>query len=108
MIYLFLLVKAVLSGDDLSARQWVKYAKNSSVEINWSCDNLINDQEMVVGAALTEWLCSYLNLECPDWASSVNVLKDTLYLTEYSKLESSPEPFKKRNVAAPSEYLMML
>src|SRR5258706_3738273 len=66
------LVNAILSGDLLSARQWVADAQREKV--NWErleCPRDLDGHELIVAAALVELLAGRAGANAPNWTHAV-------------------------------------
>jgi hypothetical protein len=102
------LVRAILKGDLLKARQWVADAYREPVD--WARVEqpiALNDLEMCVAAALVELLASRRGSSPPSWTTKVGVLKEQLILDPgLEQMPRSfahakrygPEPFRRRNL----------
>ena len=109
------LVRAVLSGDLLAARQWVADAHRS--HLHWTaCDRPsgLDSREMTVAAALVELLAGRAGVAAPSWTASVGANKEPLFLDPgvHSMPRSlahtrtdAPEALRKRNVYALPDFL---
>ena len=104
-------VKAVLSGDALEARQWVLDARS----VDWTLvprpTDLLED-ELALAAALVELLAERSGQAAPAWTAQVGPAHAPLCLLRGAgprlrkRLElESPEPMRRRNLFAPSDYL---
>lgn len=110
-----ILVRAVLGGDLLAARQWVADSQRSKV--NWEkleCPSDFDDREMTVAAGLVELLARRAGQKPPKWTDTVGAERDTLVLDPgleqmprslaRAKV-SGPEPLRKRNLLALPDFL---
>jgi hypothetical protein len=105
------LVRAVLSGDALHARLWVLAARG----VVWSCVPRpagLGLDELAVAAALIELLAERDGQAAPGWTASVGAASRPMCLVRNAgprmrkRLETeSPEPLRRRNLFAPSDYL---
>jgi hypothetical protein len=109
------LVRAILSGDLLTARQWVADAQRSGM--SWETlakPSGLNEREMTVAAGLAELLAARAGAAPPPWAASIGPNHEPLFLDpglrdmprtlEHAKAEG-PEPFRRRNLIASPDFL---
>ena len=109
------LVKAVLAGDLIAARQWVADAYRAGVD--WEQVNQpdgLNDREMFVAAGMAELLASRRGLTPPPWVFKVGSSTELVILDPglesmprsfaHAKREG-PEPLRKRNLVALPDFL---
>jgi hypothetical protein len=109
------LVRAVLSKDLLSARQWVADANRARIRWDrFERPSGLDDCEMTVAAALTELLASRAGSLPPSWTHSVGAQKDPLFLdpgledmprTLARAWTDAPEPLRMRNLFASPDFL---
>ena len=109
------LVKAILDGDLLTARQWVADAQRNRIE--WGSVPRpfdFSDRELIVAAALTELLARRAGVNPPSWTDSVGGESNPLVLDpgldqmprSYAWAQSAgPESFRKRNLVALPDFL---
>jgi hypothetical protein len=104
------LVRAILKGDLLTARQWVADAYREPVDWERIEQPLaLSDHEMCVAAALVELLASRRGSTPPSWTTKVGGSKEQLIIDpglermprsfEHAK-RYGPEPLRKRNIVA--------
>lgn len=109
------IVRAILSGDLLAARQWVADARRARVQ--WEVVQQpvgLNDLEMTVAASITELLAARAGMLPPSWTFAVGPqpesrlldpgLADMPRTLARAKLEA-PEPLRKRNLFASPDFL---
>jgi hypothetical protein len=109
------LVKAVLAGDLLTARQWVADAQRSRVP--WHSlprPNDFNGREMSVAAALIELFARRAGEMPPVWTEEIGGVEEPVLLDpgldemprsfERAKI-SGPEPLRRRNLLALPDFL---
>lgn len=109
------LVRAILAGDLLAARQCVADAKRTHVE--WGQldqpDNL-TDREMSVAAAIIELLAFRTGVAAPSWTESVGGVRELLVLDpgleqmprSFAHAKAAgPEPLRRRNLIALPDFL---
>ena len=109
------LVRAVLAGDLLEARQWVADARRSHVA--WELlerPTGLDDGEMAVAAGVAELLAARAGSVPPAWARSVPAQGQPVFLDpgieemprmlEYAK-RHAPEPLRRRNLVAMPDFL---
>jgi Nucleotidyltransferase of unknown function (DUF6036) len=109
------LVRAILSGDLLAARQWVADARRA--RISWETVGQptgLNDREMTVAAGLAEVLAERTGVAPPSWALSVGGQREPLFLdpglqdmprTLAHAMANGPEPLRRRNLFASPDFL---
>jgi hypothetical protein len=109
------LVRAILSGNLLAARQWVADAHRN--DVGWDLfarPSGLDEREMVIAAALTELLAARAGTAAPDWTASVGPHPEPLVLdpgladmprTLQRAKTDGPEAFRKRNLYAPADFL---
>jgi hypothetical protein len=109
------LVRAILSGDLLSARQWVADAQRAGVrweEVGKPAG--LDEREMTVAAGLAELLAARAGAVPPSWTASIGSSDKALFLDPglqdmprtlaHAKAEG-PEPFRRRNLIASPDFL---
>lgn len=109
------LVRALLSGDLLTARQWVADAHR--VGLRWDKCAFpvgLSGRDLVVAAALAELLASRDGATPPAWTETVAGSAEPVFLDPgleemprtlaHAKAEA-PEPLRKRNIFAPPGFL---
>jgi hypothetical protein len=109
------LVRAILSGDLLAARQWVADAQRAP--ISWervSRPSGLDDREMTVGADIAELLAARAGTAPPAWTLSIGALRESLFLdpglqemprTLAQAMTDGPEPLRRRNLFASPDFL---
>ena len=109
------LVEAILSGDLLTARQWVADARRERV--NWArfeCPSDFAAREITVAAGLIELLARRAGEKPPAWTEAVGAEREPLVLDpgleqmprSLARAKSSgPEPLRKRNLLALPDFL---
>jgi hypothetical protein len=109
------LVRAVLAGDLIVARQWVADAYRAGV--NWECldrPDGLDDREMLVAAAMAELLASRRGATPPPWVFTIGSAAEPVVLDPgletmprsfaHAKREG-PEPLRRRNLIALPDFL---
>jgi len=109
------LVKALLMGDLLAARQHVADAQRSNV--TWSRlppPTGLSERELAVAAAIVELLASRNASAPPQWTQAVGALREVLILDPgldqmprsfaLAKI-AGPEPLRRRNLVALPDFL---
>ena|SRR5687768_11683082 len=109
------LVQAVLSGDLLTARQWVADAYRAHVQ--W--EHLprpvdLTECEMSVAAGIVELLASRAGGTPPPWTNTIGAVREQLVLDPgleemprsfaVAKI-AAPEPLRRRNLVALPDFL---
>ncbi|HEX7151445.1 MAG TPA: hypothetical protein VF618_08160 [Thermoanaerobaculia bacterium] len=108
------LVRALLTGDLLTARQCVADAQHV---VQW--DQLskpvgLTERELTVAAGLVELLASRSGATPPAWTASVGALQEPLVLDpgleemprSFARAQTAgPEPLRKRNIVASPGFL---
>jgi hypothetical protein len=109
------LVRALLTGDLLAARQCVADARRSLVA--WERleqPRGMNDRELSVAAAVVELLAARAGKTPPAWTKSIGAVPDVLILDPgLEKMPRSfahakvagPEPLRRRNIIALPDFL---
>jgi hypothetical protein len=109
------LVRAILAGDLLTARQWVADAQRARIQ--W--DRLgrpsgLDEREMTVAAAVAELFAARAGSPPPPWTVSIGPWEQLLFLdpglqemprTLAHARVSGPEPFLRRNLIATPDFL---
>jgi hypothetical protein len=109
------LVRAILSGDLLVARQWVADARRARLEWElFARPSGLDAREMVVAAGMAELLAARAGSTSPAWTASVGPHTEQLVLDpglaemsrsfQHAKAEAS-EALRKRNLVAPPDFL---
>ena len=109
------LVRALLGGDTLSARQWVADARRAAVP--WAQvpePTGLDPIAMAVAAGIVELLAGRAGQEAPAWTAGVGPVAEPLFLVRAAatmprlrrtcELES-PDPLRRRRVFAPPNFL---
>lgn len=109
------LVRAILSGDLIAARQWVADAQRA--QVRWDTvrrPHGLDDREMSVAAGLAELLAQRAGMAPPSWTVAVGAQRDLLVLDpglermprSFARAKASgPEPLRKRNLVALPDFL---
>ncbi|MEZ4294569.1 MAG: hypothetical protein R3B70_06310 [Polyangiaceae bacterium] len=109
------LVRACLSYDALTARQWV--ADSIRQGISWSSVPQpidLDEVEMAVAAGIAEVLAERAGQRPPTWASTIEGVSTPVYLVKAARTmprlrrlceEEGPEPLRRRRILAPPEFL---
>jgi hypothetical protein len=109
------LVRAILSGDLLAARQWVADAHRA--RIRWERferPSGLDEREMTVAAGVAELLAARAGSPPPPWTMAVGPQQEALLLdpglehmprTFERAKTSGPEPLRKRNLIASPGFL---
>lgn len=109
------LVRAILAGDLLSARQWVADAQRADIE--WAQvppPDGLSEREMSVAAGVAELLSARAGAVPPAWTVAVGAQKEPLVLDpglekmprSYARAKTSaPEPLRRRNLIALPDFL---
>ena len=109
------LVEAILSGDLLTARQWVADAQRE--QIDWESLEYPSDftgREMTVAAGLVELLARRAGDKPPAWTEAVGAEREPVVLDpgleqmprSLARAKTSgPEPLRKRNLLALPDFL---
>jgi len=109
------LVRAILQGDLLTARQWVADAQRAHLE--WEhCErpNDMDERELAVAAGLAELLAQRVGAQPPPWTMLVGAHREPLLLdpgietmprTLARAKSHGPESLRKRNLFAPPDFL---
>lgn len=112
------LIDAILSDNDLIARQWVKDFKRSGIKLNsFPFPNDFNEIELSLAAGLLELFSERFNQSPPDWTSKVGGINNQIAISKsiyrLGKLKElceskGPLPLLKRNILAFPDYLNVL
>jgi len=109
------LVRAILSGDLLAARQWVADAHRQ--RISWEAvgrPSGLDAREMAVAAGIAELLAGRAGAPPPPWTHSIGAQREPLFLdpglqdmprTLAHALSDGPEVLRKRNLFASPDFL---
>jgi hypothetical protein len=109
------LVRALLSGDTLAARQWVADAQRAGLA--WADvprPDGLDAVGLAVAAGMAEMLAMRANQAPPAWVTDVACAPDVVYLVKAA--ESMPrlrrlcetegsEPLRRRRILAPPDFL---
>lgn len=109
------LVQAVLCGEDLVARQWLKDAKRAGVDLSalQQPTGLSSDQ-LVVAAGLTELFAERAGKQPPPWTKDVGSASKQLFLVKSAEKSpalrrmcerGTPACLRRRNLVAVRDYL---
>jgi hypothetical protein len=109
------LVRAIVQGDLLTARQWVADAYR--MDLRWEhCTRPsdMDDQELAIAAGLAELLAQRIGAQPPSWTVTVGPRKEPLLLdpgiermprTLAHARSHAPESLRKRNLFALPDFL---
>ena len=109
------LVRALLSFDTLTARQWV--ADSLREGIVWASIPAPTDLDPMglgVAAGVAELLAARAEQAPPPWASAVEAAPTPVYLVKAARTmprlrqlceQEGPEPLRRRGIFAPPEFL---
>jgi len=109
------LVRSILRGDLLTARQWVADAQRAA--LRWEGVERPGDldpRELVVAAAIAEMLADRNGRRPPAWASSIGAQPEMLILDpgldamprSFAHAKAAgPEPLRRRNLIALPDFL---
>lgn len=109
------LVRAILSYDALTARQWV--ADSLRQEFAWTSIPKpvdLDELEMGVAAGVVELLAARAGQVPPSWTQTVEATPTPVYLVKAARTmprlrrlceEEGPEPLRRRGILAPPEFL---
>jgi hypothetical protein len=109
------LVRAILSGDLLAARQWVADAHRE--RISWERVGRptgLDEREMTVAAGIAELLAARDGEPAPAWTLSIGAQGEPLFLdpglqdmprTLAHAMTDGPEPLRRRNMFASPDFL---
>jgi len=109
------LVHALLSGDTLSARQWVADARRAGVV--WQSMPEPPDLDPVartIAVGIVELLAGRAGQEAPTWTAEVGALAEPLFLVRAVATmprlrrtceRESPDPLRRRLLFAPPDFL---
>jgi hypothetical protein len=109
------LVRAIVTGDLLKARQWVADAyRRDVVWMLLERPNGLNDQELTIAAGVVELLAIRRRATAPAWVFTVGASHESIVLDpglekmprsfERAKM-SGPEPLRRRNLVALPDFL---
>ena len=109
------LVRSILDGDLLAAREWVSEAHRVSlVWTDVAQPAGMSEREMSVAAAILELLSARSGVELPPWTETVGALHELFVLDpglekmprSFARAKSDgPEPLRKRNIVALPDFL---
>jgi len=109
------LVRSILRGDLLVARQWVADAQRA--DLRWESVDFpadLDERELVVAAAIAEMLASRNGGPPPSWVLSIGGQADPLILDPGLEAmprslarakAAGPEPLRRRNLIALPDFL---
>jgi hypothetical protein len=109
------LVRALLAGDLLAARQFVADARRAGVQwerIDQPSD--LTDREMSVAAGIVELLAARTGTEPPSWTKAIGAVREFLILDpgleemprSFALAKTAgPEPLRTRNLIALPDFL---
>jgi hypothetical protein len=109
------LVRSLLGGDLLAARQQVADAKRNNTD--WQRlpqPGDLDDRSLIIAAALAEMLAARFGAKPPAWTKAIGGLRELLVLDPglenmprsfaHAK-NAGPEPFRRRNLVALPDFL---
>jgi hypothetical protein len=109
------LTLAAMSGDDLGARQWVKDAQRTNLDLSSVPEpDGLSDNARAVAAALIELLAQRQNRPPPAWVVHAGQASEPVYLLPQARTspalrrwceQDTPELLRARNVFAVRDYL---
>lgn len=111
------LVDAILSGDLLTARQWVADARRE--RLNWGTlpsPRGFSQREMTIAAGLVELFAQRAEGEPPSWTETVGAEREPVVLDpgldqmprSFARAKATcPEPLRKRNLLALPGFLVV-
>jgi hypothetical protein len=111
------IVRALLEGDLLAARQWVADAQRAHVD--WEQvpqPRDLSDPALCVAAAIVELLAPRMGSVPPAWTKTVGAVRETLVLDPGLEkmprsfahaISSGPEPLRSRNLVALPDFLVV-
>lgn len=109
------LVRSILDGDLLSARQWVSDARREPLAWNTiAMPTGVSSKELTVAAAILELLADRSGDEPPSWTSTVGATQEPLILDpgletmprSYARAkDDAPGPLRRRNLVALPDFL---
>jgi hypothetical protein len=109
------LVRSILAGDLLAARQWVADAQRAQLE--WEQlerPRGLDEREMTVAAGMAELLARRAGATPPPWTVAIGARREPLVLDpgleqmprSFARAKASaPEPLRKRNLIALPDFL---
>ena len=109
------LVKAIVAGDLMAARQWVSDAKRE--QLKWRavpCPAELPEPEMTVAAGVVELLASRAGQIPPPWTAGVGAAGEPVLLDpgleemprSFARAKAlGPEPLRRRNLLALPDFL---
>ena len=109
------LVEAVLTGDLLTARQWVSDARRE--DVRWSTVPAppdLTDRQLTVAAALVELFAQRAGEQPPLWSTTIGGEREPIVLDpgledmprSFALAKTAgPEPLRKRNLVALPDFL---
>jgi hypothetical protein len=109
------LVRAILRGDLLVARQWVSDAQRAALAWRMIAPpNDLSSREMAVAAAITEMLAERNGQQPPPWTGAIGAQLEVIILDPgletmprsfaHAKV-AGPEPLRRRNLVALPNFL---
>jgi hypothetical protein len=109
------LVRAILNGDLLKARQWVADAYRANVEwVRLEKPTGLSDRELSIAAGVVELLASRRSATAPSWVFTVGASRDPIVLDpglekmprSFQRAKTAgPEPLRRRNLVALPDFL---
>ncbi len=110
------LVRAILAGNLLAARQWVADAQRAGLRWDtFARPTDLDDRELAVAASLAELLASRAGNSAPAWTATVGPAQAELLVLDPGLADmprtferakhDAPEPLKRRNFCASPDFL---
>jgi len=110
-----ILVRAILAGDLIAAREWIADARRCDFSWNSVMRPVgLDTNELVVAAGLLELLAQRDGISAPAWTSGVQAASELIILdpglermrrTFERARTDGPEPLRRRNIVAPADFL---
>lgn len=109
------LVRALLAGDLLTARQWVADAQR--IDLQWATlerPQDLTEDELSVAAGVVELLAERGGSAPPSWTAAIGAVRESLILDPGLEqmprsfahaTEAGPEPLRRRNMIALPDFL---
>lgn len=109
------LVRAILSYDALTARQWVADSlRQAFVWASMPKPTDLDEVEMGVAAGVVELLASRVGQAPPSWTTTIEASPTPVFLVKAARTmprlrrlceDEGPEPLRRRGILAPPEFL---
>jgi hypothetical protein len=89
------LIKSILGGRPLDARQWIADAKRSGVRFDlMPKPQLCDSVELALAAGITELLASREHQSAPSWTREIGKLAEPFYIGKLAQMvATAPSPF---------------